>query len=82
MEIKALVLSAYRVLKCRDWSRIDVRIDRNGKPAIIEVNPLPGILPDPDDNSCYPKAARTAGMTYSSMLNKVLLTAAERYGLL
>ncbi|MCK7527376.1 MAG: hypothetical protein MZV64_62115 [Ignavibacteriales bacterium] len=34
-------------------------MDKNNIPNIIEVNPLPGILPNPVDNSCFPKAART-----------------------
>lgn len=81
-KIKNVALSAYKILRCRDWSRIDVRLDANGEPNIIEVNPLPGILPDPNDNSCFPKAARTAGLSYNEMINKVLLAAARRYKLL
>lgn len=80
-EIKKVCLKAYNVLKCKDWSRIDVRLDACGVPNIIEVNPLPGILPDPKDNSCFPKAARTAGLSYSQMLNRVLYSAAKRYNL-
>ena len=41
--IEQVVLRAYRVLGCRDWSRIDVRLDATGKPNVVEVNPLPGI---------------------------------------
>lgn len=80
-KIKSICLKTYKVLNCRDWSRIDVRLDSKGEPNIIEVNPLPGILPDPNDNSCFPKAARTAGYTYEQMLNKVLYHAAKRNGL-
>lgn len=80
--IKTTALSAYKVLRCRDWSRIDIRLDKNGIPNIIEINPLPGILPDPADNSCFPKAARTSGLSYNDMLNRVLYTAARRYNLL
>jgi len=80
-KIKNTALNAYKVLKCRDWSRIDIRLDKKGEPNIIEINPLPGILPNPEDNSCYPKAARTAGMNYSQMINKVIYTAAKRYNL-
>jgi D-alanine-D-alanine ligase len=58
-----------------------VRLDENGKPHIIELNPLPGILPNPEDNSCFPKAARAAGMTYSELLNTVLALAAQRHGM-
>jgi len=81
-EIKKTVLKTYKVLNCKDWSRIDVRLDKNNVPNIIEVNPLPGILPDPDDNSCYPKAARSENISYNEMLNLVLLAAAKRYRLI
>ena len=80
-EIKEVVLRAYNALGCRDWSRIDVRLDHNGKPSIIEVNPLPGILPNPEDNSCFPKAARTAGLDYNEMMLAVLRAGCKRYGL-
>jgi D-alanine-D-alanine ligase len=73
--------SAYKVLRCRDWSRIDVRLDKNGTPNIIEINPLPGILPKVEDNSCFPKAARAAGLSYVEMLNRVLDEACKRYRL-
>lgn len=80
-KIQEVVLGAYSVLNCRDWSRIDVRLDINGEPNIIEVNPLPGVLPDPKDNSCYPKAARAAGIDYNELINQVLTEAAMRNGL-
>jgi len=72
---------AYRLLRCRDWCRIDVRLDGSGVPNILELNPLPGILPMPQDNSCFPKAARAAGMSYSQLINAVLDTAARRNGI-
>ncbi len=68
----------FEVLKCRDWSRIDVRLDSSGEPNIIEVNPLPGILPDPEEHSCFPMAARAAGMNYRQMMNAVLDAAIKR----
>ncbi len=80
-EIERICLKAYRVLRCRDWSRIDVRLDALGVPHIMEINPLPGILPKPEDNSCFPKAARAAGMTYNQLINTVLQVACKRYGL-
>jgi D-alanine-D-alanine ligase len=79
--IEDVVLRAYRVLGCRDWSRIDVRLDAMGKPNVVEVNPLPGILPNPADNSCFPKAARAAGMSYDELIQACLLHAADRQGI-
>ena len=62
---------AYHALDCRDWCRIDVRCDAAGRPMVVELNPLPGILPDPRDNSCFPKAARAAGMSYDELIRTV-----------
>jgi D-alanine-D-alanine ligase len=73
-------LAAHQALGCRDWSRVDVRLDRAGAPHVIEVNPLPGILPDPRQNSCFPKAARAAGLDYDQLILGVLQLALERYG--
>ena len=78
--IEDVTLRAYRALGCRDWSRVDVRLDAEGVPNVVEVNPLPGILPDPADNSCFPKAARAAGMSYEQLIQSCLVLAAERQG--
>jgi len=75
-------LKTYNVLRCKDWSRIDIRLDKNGQPNVIEINPLPGIMPDPRENSSFPKAARAAGLSYEEMINQVLLAACKRYNLL
>lgn len=80
--IEKICKDTYKVLRIRDWARIDLRLDDEGIPNIIEINPLPGILPDPDDNSCYPKAARTAGMNYEETINAVLNHAKKRYNLI
>jgi D-alanine-D-alanine ligase len=78
--IERVTLDAFRVLGCRDWARIDVRLDGAGVPNVLEVNPLPGILPDPADNSCLPKAARAAGISYDELIQGCLKYAAERQG--
>ncbi|MCX7877627.1 MAG: ATP-grasp domain-containing protein [Ignavibacteria bacterium] len=80
-QIEEICIKSYKALRIRDWARMDVRCDRRGKPYIIEINPLPGILPDPDDNSCFPKAAREAGMDYNTLIQTVLNLAIQRYGL-
>lgn len=71
---------SFEVLRCRDWCRIDVRLDAAGEPNIMEVNPLPGILPDPEEHSCFPMASRAAGLNYDEMINSVLDTALKRTG--
>lgn len=80
-DIEDVVLRTCTTLRIKDWCRIDIRLDGNGRPNILEINPLPGILPNPEDNSCLPKAARAAGYTYSMLIHRVVEAAAKRYGL-
>jgi D-alanine-D-alanine ligase len=79
-DIVAIARDTVEALRIRDWARIDLRMDTSGRPNIIEVNPLPGILPDPKMNSCYPKAARAAGMDYTTMILGVVEAATRRLG--
>ncbi len=81
-DISRICRDAYRILKCRDWSRIDVRLDAHGRPNILEINPLPGILPKVEDNSCLPKAARAAGLSYNQLINAALDAAMKRCGIM
>lgn len=79
-KIKETVVNAYKALGCRDWCRIDIRLDKQDKPYVLELNPIPGILPDPDNNSCLPKAARALGWDYSQLINTVLAVTCKRCG--
>ncbi|MCX6564858.1 MAG: D-alanine--D-alanine ligase [Candidatus Aminicenantes bacterium] len=79
--IRTIVADTCRILRIRDWCRVDVRLDEAGRPNILEVNPLPGILPNPEDNSCLPKAARTAGYSYDELILRVVDEASLRWGL-
>ncbi len=72
---------AFRALGCRDWGRVDLRLDAAGQPHVLEINPLPGVLPDPKQNSCFPKAARAAGMDYDAMILAVLHAGLDRAGI-
>jgi D-alanine-D-alanine ligase len=80
-KIESVVARTCHVLRVRDWCRIDIRLDEAEEPNILEVNPLPGILPKPEDNSCLPKAARTAGYGYNDLILRVVDEAMIRCGL-
>ncbi len=79
--IERIVSRTCSVLRIRDWCRIDIRLDDKGEPNVLEINPLPGILPKPEDNSCLPKAARTAGYSYSALIHRVVEEASKRQGI-
>ena len=80
-EIRKTAVKTFKVLNCRDLCRMDVRLDKNGKPCILEVNPLPGLIPDPNAHSCLPEAAGEAGLTYEQLICTVLWQALKRYNL-
>jgi D-alanine-D-alanine ligase len=77
-ELKRTALAAYRALGCRDWGRVDLRLDASGVPNVLEVNPLPGIIPDPAANSCFPRAAAAAGLSYAELIQTVARIAWRR----
>ncbi len=79
--IEEIAMAAFRTLRCRDWSRIDIRCDESDNPFILEVNPIPGVLPELDNNSCFPKAARAAGLSFDDLILAVLKAGAARYDL-
>ena len=82
-EIEDLALRSFRALRCRDFARIDMRMNRFGEFFVLEANPLPGLDYDieKDELSFYPIMARAAGMTYNEMIRRLIITAIKRYDL-
>ncbi|HJW96804.1 MAG TPA: ATP-grasp domain-containing protein [archaeon] len=78
-EIKRMCLEAYKALGCRDFCRIDMRLDSKGVPNIIELNPIAGLIPDPKENSRFPKSCYAAGMTYGQIIGRILEEARKRH---
>ena len=79
--IADLCRRVFVALECRDWCRIDVHFDTQGQPHILELNPLPGIVPDPATHSCFPTTAAAAQISYPELIRRVLCHASQRYGL-
>lgn len=77
-EAEELALNAYRVLECRDAGRVDIRMDAGGRPAFIEINPLPGLHPHHSD---LPMIATQEGMSYRDLIDHIVKSAASRAGL-
>jgi D-alanine-D-alanine ligase len=73
--VEALALESYRVLECRDAGRVDIRLDRLGNPAFLELNPLPGLHPTHSD---LPMLAAQEGMAYPDLIGAILDSAARR----
>ncbi len=80
-QIRKIAIKTFKVLNCRDLCRMDMRLDETGLPHVLEVNPLPGLIPDPDAHSCLPEAARAAGLSYEQLICTVLWQGLKRYNL-
>ncbi|MFH1789253.1 MAG: ATP-grasp domain-containing protein, partial [Candidatus Altiarchaeota archaeon] len=80
-KIIELALKTHEALDCKDYSRIDIRLDEQGRPNVLEANPLPGLNPKIEAVSYFPKAARLAGMTFTELINKMLAIGLERNGI-
>lgn len=81
-KIENLCLLAFDELEMADWARFDIRLDKNNEPSFIEVNCPPGIIPDPKNNSRFPRMAKEAGMTYEQMIEEILKSACGRYNII
>ncbi|HHY46042.1 MAG TPA: ATP-grasp domain-containing protein [Firmicutes bacterium] len=75
--IRNIAVRAFRALGCRDMARVDIRLDSQGKPHFLEINPLPGL----SSVSLFPIAALAAGIGFDDLINRILALAAKRYGL-
>jgi len=64
-------LFAFNALGCSGWGRVDLILDRSGKPYFLEVNTLPGMT----DHSLVPMAARHAGLSFEDLCVRILESA-------
>lgn len=80
-KIKEICLKTKEALDILDWCRIDLRLDEKEEPNILEINQIPGIMPDPKENSRFPLAAKVQGLSYKKMLEEIIKSACKRYNL-
>ncbi|MER9629208.1 ATP-grasp domain-containing protein [Mesorhizobium sp. M0296] len=73
--LRDISITTFRACQCRDYARVDVRIDRSGQPFVLEINANPSLT----KASSYCVAANTAGHSYSSLINRILDVAHTRY---
>jgi D-alanine-D-alanine ligase len=72
-EVQSCAMRAHRALQCRDWSRTDM-ILHEGKVYVLETNTIPGMT----ETSLVPLAARTAGMTFPQLVDRLIGLCMER----
>ncbi|MCK4356198.1 D-alanine--D-alanine ligase, partial [Candidatus Bipolaricaulota bacterium] len=72
--VQEVSLAAHKALSCSGFSRVDLRLDEEGRPFVLEVNTLPGMTPMSD----LPRAAAAARITFPGLVEIMLETALQR----
>jgi D-alanine-D-alanine ligase len=69
-------IAAYQALDLRDYGRIDMRLQPDGRVAVIEANPNPWLA----SRAEFAMAARKSGRTYTEIVGEIVELAMARYG--
>jgi D-alanine--D-alanine ligase len=82
-KLEQLSRDIWSVLDAKDFARIDFRMNSEGELFFLEINPLPGMDFDTEENdlSFYPYMAMKSGYSYDMLVRRLLESACSRYGL-
>lgn len=67
-QVRQVGLAAYRALGCRGLARVDLLVDREGRPWVLEINTIPGMT----ETSLAPKAAAAMGIPFDDLVERIL----------
>jgi D-alanine-D-alanine ligase len=76
-KISELALKTYKAVECRDFGRVDFRVDNEGRPYVLEINPLPSLSTE----DVFMTVAKAVGISYEEIIGKILKSALIRYNL-
>ena len=72
--LQTLAIRAYCAIECRDFGRVDFRVDAQGRPFVLEINPLPSLAAE----DVFMVLARHLGVPYEAMIHRILQAAITR----
>ena len=75
-QLSELSMQAFKALNAYGWGRVDLMLDRNEKPYILEINTLPGMT----SHSLTPMSAAAVGIGFADLVWKVLETSFVKEG--
>ena len=71
--VQDLAVNAFNVASCRGWGRVDILLDEDLQPYLLEVNTVPGMT----SHSLVPMAAKQSGLDFNQLVMQILETADE-----
>jgi D-alanine-D-alanine ligase len=74
-ELNALALSTFNACHCKDYARVDIRIDSLGRPFVLEINSMASL----GEGGSFVKAAVTAGYSYAALVRRIAEVTSQRY---
>jgi D-alanine-D-alanine ligase len=66
--VEHVAIKVFKLFECRDYARVDLRVDRDGKIYVLEVNPNPDISPQSGMN----RALKVQGTTYTEFVGNLI----------
>jgi len=76
-QLEDIALRAFRALRCRDFGRVDLRLDADGRPQFLEINPLPTF----GREGSFAILAELMDRSLEDLLAEIFQAALERLGL-
>lgn len=73
--ISEIALDTYNILDCHDYGRVEIRVDENNNPYVLELNPNPSI----NIKDCVPSVAKLTGLEYGDFIEEIISMAIRRY---
>ena len=72
-ELQQLALRAFHAVGASGWGRVDLLMDEEGRPWLIEVNTVPGMT----SHSLVPMAANAVGIGFDELVWRILAQTVE-----
>jgi D-alanine-D-alanine ligase len=66
--LQQLSLNAFKCVGAKTWARVDIMLDKNQNPYLLEINTIPGMT----SHSLVPMAAHKLGITFAQLVKKIL----------
>jgi D-alanine-D-alanine ligase len=73
--VEHVAQATFAACHARDYARVDIRIDAEGRPWVLEINSMASL----GAGGSYVRAARAAGYTFEGLVNRIVDVAHERY---
>lgn len=73
-EIEGIALKVFRLMDCRDYARIDIRLTNENVPYVIDINPNPCL----DEKAGLAISSRASGIKYPELIDKIVRSAWSR----